>query len=149
MNGNPILAFYWAVRDSISFYGFRKWTNFFVEKAKWNNRLDQAYGFLFLSIYTDILFHLDGLTTPNQAWTQLESLFGVQDELRAHQLEIELFSLSPSNFESLEGFFTKFKSLVLMLKQCGIEKEDDQLILSILSKLVPDYSVFFIYVSCY
>ena len=35
--------------------------------------------------------------------TQLESLFGVQDELRAHQLEIELFSLSLSNFESLEG----------------------------------------------
>ena len=29
-----------------------------------------------------------------------------------------------------------------MLKQCGIEKADDQLILSILSKLGPDYSVF-------
>ena len=29
-----------------------------------------------------------------------------------------------------------------MLKQCGIEKEDDQLILSILSKLGPDYSFF-------
>ena len=57
-------------------------------------------------------------------------------------MEIELFSLSPSNFESLEGFFTKFKSLVLMLKQCGIEKAYDQLILSILSKLGPDYSVF-------
>ena len=57
-------------------------------------------------------------------------------------MEIELFSLSPSNFESLEGLFTKFKSLVLMLKQCGIEKADDQLILSILSKLGLDYSVF-------
>ena len=67
---------------------------------------------------------------------------GVQDELIAHQLEIELFSLSPSNFESLEGFFTNFKSLVLILKQCGIEKEYYQLILSILSKLGPDYSVF-------
>ena len=72
----------------------------------------------------------------------MESLFGVQDELRVHQLEIELFSLSPSSFNSLEGFFTKFKSLVLMLKQYGIEKEDDQLILSILSKLGLDYSVF-------
>ena len=64
------------------------------------------------------------------------------NELRAHQLEIELFSLSPSNFDSLEGFFTKFKSLSLILKKCGIEKEYDQLILSILSKLGPDYSVF-------
>ena len=104
--------------------------------------LDETYGSLFLYISLDILFHLDVLTTPNQVWTQLESLFGVQDELRAHQLEIELFSLSPSNFESLEGFFTKFKSLVLMLKKRGIEKEYDQLILSILSKLGLDYSVF-------
>ena len=53
-----------------------------------------------------------------------------------------LFSLSPSNFKYLEGFFTKFKSLVLNLKQCGIEKEYDQLILFILSKLGRDYLVF-------
>ena len=75
-----------------------------------------------LSICTDILFHLDGLTTPNQVWNQLESLFGVQDDLRAHQLEIELFSLIPRNFDSLEGLFTKLKSLVLIIKKCGIEK---------------------------
>ena len=59
-----------------------------------------------------------------------------------HQLEIELFSLSPRNFNSLEGFFTNFISLDLMLKQCVIEKEYVQLILSILSKLGLDYSVF-------
>ena len=75
--------------------------NAMIEKAKWHNRLDEAYGFLYLSIFPDLPFHLDGLTSPNQVWTQLESLFEVQDELRAHQLEIELFSLSPSNFESL------------------------------------------------
>ena len=103
--------------------------------------MNEAYIFLFLSISPDLLFHLDGFTTPNQVWTQLESLFGVQDELRAHQLEIELFSLSPSNFESLEGFFTKFKSLVLILKHCGIDKKYDQLIISILSKLGLEYSV--------
>ena len=80
-----------------------------IKKAKWHNRLDEAYGLLCLSISPDLLFHLDDLTTPNQVWTQLYSLFGVQDEIRAHQLEIELFSLSPNNFDSLEGFFTKFK----------------------------------------
>ena len=104
--------------------------------------MDGAYGLLCLYISPGIPFHLVGFTTPNQVWTQLESLFGVQDELTTHQLGIELFSLSPSNFESLEGFFTKFKSLVLILKKCWIEKVDDQLILSILSKLGPDYSVF-------
>ena len=48
----------------------------------------------------------------------------------------------PSNFETLNDFFTKFKHIVLLLKQCKVEKEDDQLILAILSKLGADYLVF-------
>src|SRR5882762_9575507 len=51
-------------------------------------------------------------------------------------------SLQPSNFKTLNEFFTKFKHIVLLLKQCKVEKEDDQLILAILSKLGADYSVF-------
>ena len=59
--------------------------------------------------YPNILFHLDGLTTPNQVWTKPESIFEVQDDdIRVHQLENELFSLSPRNFDSIEGLFTKF-----------------------------------------
>ena len=116
--------------------------NAIVEKAKWNNRLDEAYGLICLSISLDRLFHLDGLTTPNQVWTKLEFLFGVQDEIRTHQLENELFSLSPRSFKSIEGFFTKFKSLVLLIKKCGIEKKEDQFILSILLKLGHEYSIF-------
>ena len=115
---------------------------FIVEKSKWHNRLDEGYGFLCLSIYPDIIFHLYGLTTPNQVWTKIESFFGVQYEIRVHRLENELFSLSQSSFKSIEGLFTKFKSLVLFLKQCGIKKKEDQLILSILSKLGPECSVF-------
>ena len=88
------------------------------------------------------LIYLDGLTTPNQVWTKLESLFGVQDEIRSHQLENELFSLSPSSFSSIEGFFRKSKSLVLLIKKCGIEKKEEKIIISILSKLVLEYSIF-------
>ena len=51
-------------------------------------------------------------------------------------------SPQPSNFETLNDFFTKFKHIVLLLKQCKVEKADDQLILTILSKLGADYSVF-------
>ena len=47
------------------------------------------------------------------------------------------------------GYFSKFKARVLQLKQCGIEKKDDQLVLAILSKLVPDYSVFFFDLLCH
>ena len=50
-------------------------------------------------------------------------------------------SLHPSNFETLNDFFTKFKNIVLLLKQCNVDKEDDHLILAILSKLGADYSV--------
>ena len=116
--------------------------NVVVEKAKWHNRMDEAYGLICLSISLDLLLHLDGLTTPNQIWTKIESLFGVQDEIRVHQLENELFSSSLRSFEYIEGFLTKFKSLVLLLKICGIENKEYQLILSILSKLCPKYSGF-------
>ena len=44
--------------------------------------------------------------------------------------------------ETLQDFFTKFKSLVLQLKKFGIEKKEDQLIVSILLKLGPKFSVF-------
>ena len=57
--------------------------NVVIEKIKWHNyRLEEAYGFIFLSIYIDLLIHLDGLRTPNQVWTKIESLFGVQDKIR-------------------------------------------------------------------
>ena len=62
--------------------------------------------------------------------------------MRVHQLENELISLNTSNFETMNEFFTKFKNLIYQLKKCKVEKEDDQIILSILSKLNADYSVF-------
>ena len=33
-----------------------------AEKIKWNNKRDEAYGLLCLSISRDLLFHIDGLT---------------------------------------------------------------------------------------
>ena len=63
--------------------------------------------------------------------------------MRGYQLENEVIALIPSIFETLQVYFSKFKSLVLQLKQQGIDKEDEQLILAILSKLGLDYSIFF------
>ena len=95
-----------------------------------------------LSISQDLLFHLLGLKTPKEIWDKLETLYGKQDDLRVYHLENELMSLQPSNLETLNDFFTNFKHIVLLLKQCKVEKEDDQLILAILSKLGVDYLVF-------
>ena len=54
-----------------------------------------------------------------------------------------MISLSTSSFESLQLYFSKFKALVLQLKQCGIEKKEEKLVLAIQLKLQLDYSMFF------
>ena len=80
-----------------------------AEKIKWHNQRDEAYGLLCLSISRDLLFHLDGLTSPDQVWEKLSELFRKTDEMRGHQIENELISLSPSNFESLQLYFSSSK----------------------------------------
>ena len=62
--------------------------------------------------------------------------------MRIHQLENDLITLNPSDFESLNEFFSKFKNLIYQLKQCKVKKDETQLILAILTKLNSDYSVF-------
>ena len=56
--------------------------NVAAEKIKWHNRRDEAYGLLCLSISRDLLFHLDGLTSPNEVWEKLVDIFGKTDENR-------------------------------------------------------------------
>jgi hypothetical protein len=115
-----------------------------IEKSKYFNCMDEAYSLICMSISPTLLFHIESSTTPNKVWTTLEGLFGKQDEMCGHMLEIELNSLDPSNFENIQDFFTKFKSLLLQLKGCRINKskQEKQLILSILSKLGLEYAVF-------
>ena len=91
-------------------------TNAVVEKIKWHNRRDEAYGLLCMSISSDLLFHLDSLTSPNEVWQNIEDIFGKTDEMRGHQIENELISLSPNSYESLQLYFSKFKALILQLK---------------------------------
>ena len=50
-----------------------------TEKIKWHNKRDEAYGLLCLSISRDLLFHLDGLKSPNELWENLVDHFGKTD----------------------------------------------------------------------
>ena len=93
-----------------------------VEKIKYFNKLDEAIGLICLSISMDLLFHVSGDASPDVVWKTLEGLFGQQDELRAHQLENEIISLSPTHFSNIQEFFTKFKSLLTELQACGVTK---------------------------
>ena len=90
--------------------------NSVVKKSKYFNRLDEEFGLLCLSILRELLFHIYSLTTPNEFWVKLETLFGKTNELRGHQLENEPIGLSPIHYDTIEDFFTNFKSLLLQLK---------------------------------
>ena len=49
---------------------------------------------------------------------------------------------NPTNFNTIQEFISKLKSLRLQLKDCNIEKKYEQLIYAVLSKLGESYSVF-------
>ena len=100
-----------------------------VEWNKFLNCCDEAFKYLCTYISRDLLFHIEGLTTPKEDWEKLDILFNKQDELLGHILENELVSLHPSSFETIEQFFSKFKSLVLQCRQCRIERKDEQNVL--------------------
>ena len=59
-------------------------------------------------------------------------------------LEVELNTLDPKSFDNIQYFFTKFKSFLLSLGECGIDKstQEKQRILTILAKLGPEYDVY-------
>jgi hypothetical protein len=115
-----------------------------IEKSKYLNHMDEALRTIWSLISPNLLFHISSCKTPNEAWTILEGIFGKQDEMRGHILEVELLTLDPKSFENIQYFFTKFKDLLSQLKACGVDKlkEEKQMVLTILSKLGPEFSVF-------
>ena len=56
-------------------------SNAVIEKEKYWNKLDEAYGFLCLSISKDLLLHLSRSNTPKEVWEQLDKIFGNQDDM--------------------------------------------------------------------
>jgi hypothetical protein len=115
-----------------------------IEKFKYLNQMDEAFGTICSLISPELLFHISSCKTPNEAWTTMEGIFGKHDEMRGHMLEVEFLTLDPKTFDNLQDFFTKYKDLLSQLKACGVDesKEEKQMVLTILSKLGPEYSVF-------
>jgi hypothetical protein len=93
-----------------------------IEKSKYLNRMDEELRTICSLISPDLLFHISSYKTPNEAWTILEGLFGKQDEMRGHMLEVDLLTLDPKIFKNIQDFFTKLKDLLSQLKACGDDK---------------------------
>jgi hypothetical protein len=106
--------------------------------------MDEAFRTICSLISPDLLFHISSCKTPNEAWTTMEGIFGKWDEMRGHMIEVEFLTLDPKSFNNLQDFFTKYKDLLSQIKACGVDKskEEKQMVLTILSKFGPEYSVF-------
>eukprot|EP00253_Pinus_taeda_P016266 PITA_16266 len=115
-----------------------------IEKLKYLNRMDEAHGSICSCISPELQFHLSACNTPNEIWEIVEELYEKQDKKKGHLLEVALLSLDPQNYDRIQDFFTKYNDLLLQLKDCGIDKskEESRQVLSIMSKLGPEYSVF-------
>ena len=57
-----------------------------VEKIKWHNRRDEAYGHLCRSISRNLLFHLDSLKSHNEVWENIQDIIGKKKYMRGHQI---------------------------------------------------------------
>lgn len=88
-----------------------------VEKPKWLNRYDKAYGILCLSVSPNIIDQIISIESPNEIWTTLEGLFGKNDDLRENHLEIEL-SIYHSSYETSQDFFNKMDTYSLDIVEC-------------------------------
>jgi hypothetical protein len=100
---------------------------------RWANCKDEATGLLLELISTNLWFHVAAWKTPNEIWTTLEGIFGKQDEMQGHMLEVELNTFDPKSFDNIQDFFTKFKYFLLSLGECGIDNytQEKQLIITI------------------
>ena len=95
-----------------------------------------------MSISQDLRFHILDIDIPHEALEKLNTVFGIQNQIKAHRLENEFLTLDPNNFSSIEDFLSKFKTLRLLLEGCKVKKDDGSLIYSILAKIGPAYSIF-------
>ena len=96
-------------------------------------------GLIAMNISDGLLFHLDGLTTPRAMWDKFSTLFGIMNQFRVLQIDVDFTSLVPKSFTSIEDFLMKFKSLQSILHVARKTKSNDECIFLILSKLRGPY----------
>jgi hypothetical protein len=47
-----------------------------IEKSKYLNRMDEAFGTIYSLIFHELLFHISSCNNPNKSWTTMEGIFG-------------------------------------------------------------------------
>jgi hypothetical protein len=67
-------------------------------------------------ISPDLRFHLKQIDDPDEAWEKIESMFVKINIIRAQQLENQVLNLSPSDVSCIGDYLSKFKTLIIYVK---------------------------------
>jgi hypothetical protein len=95
-----------------------------------------------MSISPNLIYHLQKIDDPEEAWDTIESVFGKLNIIRAQQLENQVLTLCPSDFSCLGDYLSRFKTLRILCEECKIKMEEECCIYLIFSKLGSAYYVF-------
>jgi hypothetical protein len=99
------------------------------KKVKCANRSDEARGLIIMSISPDLRFHLKEIDDLDEAWENIEFVFGKLNIIRAQQLENQVLTLSPSDFSCIGDYLSKFKTLRILCEECEIKMEEESCII--------------------
>ena len=93
-------------------------------------------------VHEDLIFHIDNCKIVKEAWDKFSSLYAKVDKARGFELDENIMSLDPKEFETIQDYITKAHELSSMVKDCGITIEDEKLIYNLMRKLLLEYASF-------
>jgi hypothetical protein len=91
-----------------------------IEKSRYLNRMDEAFGTICSLIFYELLFHISSCKSPNEAWTTMQGNFGKKEKMSGHMLEVEFLTLDPKTFDKFQDLFTKYKDVLLNSRLVGL-----------------------------
>ena len=110
--------------------------------SEWNHNNKVSIGTLRKYVHEDLIFHIDNCKIVKEAWDKFASLYAKVDKARGFELDENLMSLDPKEFDTIQDYITKAHELRSMVKDCGITIEDEKLIYNLMRKLPPKYASF-------
>ena len=107
---------------------------------EWNHNNKVSIGTLRKYVHEDLIFHIDNCKIVKEAWDKFSSLHANVDKARGFELDENLMSLDPKEFDTIQDYITKAHELRSMVKDCGITIEDEKLIYNLMRKLPLEYA---------
>ena len=93
-------------------------------------------------IHEDLIFYIDNCKTIKEAWDNFAIFLAKVDKARGFELDENIMSLDPKEFDTMQDYVTKAHELRSMVKDCRITIEDEKLMHNLTRKLQLEYAPF-------